>query len=361
VTPCLDGADLASSTITTSTPIVTLIPFTTGIVGRDLWIKVACASGFEFFEASPVVLQELPQQAKYHEIKPQSPSPRRRRFGGLWISMDSSSAIVTVTPVLDGVDQTAQTFALTSQPLVRLNLVDAVVGRDLWAKLSSSTAFEATAVQPIVLEELPQAFQGQIGGTNAGYAGAKVLSGIRVKACTFGAPVTITPVLDGISSGDTLVLTSDADEPTTDILNFTTPVEATDIALSFSDDTELYEWEPVVLYRLPMYRRIWDTGQIDIGASELVWISEIELKVKTPVNLSVSAYIDDMLHRVYTASVGEYANRTTVINIPCDREFKGRVPRLVVTGASEFQPYWLRLWFKGSGNVKQKASIKVTA
>ena len=359
----LNGSATASQTLTATLngmgikqeSIADLSPF------RQMQVRFeqSVASAFKLYDFM-VNYRERPTLQVYMDNKPLVQSPKRRRFGGLTVDIDTLGADATVTPILDGT--ALDPFTVNEEhPQVTTETFESVVGRDLWAQVECATGFEYYQIAPIIIEELPQQFQGYLPGSNIGTSAAKEISGIQIKACTLAATRTFTVYMDGTASSQTFTLLTDDDEPTTEIFNFTALQEAVDIQLFVDGDIELYEWSPVIQYILPAPRRIWDTGPIDTGSQDLTWIREIEIKVKSPVDLTVTPYFDGLPFTAYTARLNGAVNRTTILEVPVGREYKGRVPRIVVTASSEFNPYWIRLWYRGTGNVKQKKALMVKA
>lgn len=183
------------------------------------------------------------------EMKPELPSPSRRRFGGLKVIADTLSGDATITPVLDGSDQATFTMN-TGNPLAKTFTFAAAIGRDLWAKISKATGFELYSVEPLILEELPTKQKGRIAPTDAGYPYRKWFGGIEIRLCTLGAAVTVTPIVNGVSQS-TFSITTGADESTEVTHLFPNPIIGRDIALSFSGDVEIYSWKPQVLMQIP--------------------------------------------------------------------------------------------------------------
>ncbi len=117
-----------------------------------------------------------------------------------------------------------------------------------------------------------------------------------------------------------------------------------------------------VLYLVrPIGVLVWDSGPMDLGTRDLVWIREIRLKVRAEANLIVTPYFDGAAFPAYTAPVGASQSRTAVLSIPVGRFYKGFVPRVVVTSASPFQPYWAEFIRRDSGTVTAKKPIRVSA
>jgi len=83
--------------------------------------------------------QERPEQILYSEIKPLSPSARRRRFGGFTVLCQTYGRPVKVTPVLDAIDRTdLSVTTVFDAPQSKTITFSSIVGKDLWAKLEGS-------------------------------------------------------------------------------------------------------------------------------------------------------------------------------------------------------------------------------
>lgn len=228
---------------------------------------------------------------------------------------------------------------------------------------TANKSFELYSIAPIVLEELPQIFQGRTTSINLGHEGQKAISGVRVKACTLGQQRVFTFYLDGslVSTTFPLTLTSNLNEPTTLTFNFGAEKIFTDIALNVDGEIELYEWIPTVLYKLPPPKLIWDTGYVDIGTQDLTWIREIKIKVRTPVDLTVQPFFDDTGFAAYTVPVGAYVSKTTIFDVPVGREYKGRQPRIVVSASNEFYPYYCEFYYRPTGMSMEKKAFRYQA
>lgn len=312
---------------------------------------------FKLYEWS-IHFRERTQLLMFSENRPLQLSTKRSRFGGLTVSIDTLGLDAKVTPVLDNVD--LPPFFLNSSDLKTQSLTfQSVVGRDLWARIESlGLGYELYQLSPIVLNEFPQPFQGLVAATNAGHPCEKVMSGIRVRLNTLGAPTEIFPMLDGVAEAPFLIQNS-GDDGKDFILNFTSPKTATEIAFRATTPIELYEWAPVVLYTNPCHRRVWDSGPVDIPGKDTVWIREIRVKAKALANLLVTPHFDGVPHAPYTATV--VPGLVDVYPVPVGREYKGRVPRIVVTSTQDFNPYWVEFWFRQTGGATEKKPYRVKA
>jgi hypothetical protein len=193
--------------------------------------------------------------------------------------------------------------------------------------------------------------------SNFGYAGTKVISGLQFRVCTLGQSISFTPIFDGVYQNSFSLNTGS--EPVTYIYELTSQASVVDFAFWTNGDIELYDWKPVVLYTLPLPRQVWDLGEIDVGTGDLVWLREIRLKVRAAANLTVTPYFDDTAKTARTVTV--IAGKTVVYSVPFGRENKGRQPRIIVTSASDFIPWWAECIFRASGNVTEKSQVRIRA
>lgn len=109
----------------------------------------------------------------------------------------------------------------------------------------------------------------------------------------------------------------------------------------------------------PQGRMFVDTGYIDFGHQDLVWIREVMLKVDSPNNLTVKVWMDDVLAATKTVTVTANAMRPYTVSL--GREVKGYQPRITIettnsagTGNVDFEIEWLKIRFRPSGNITQK-------
>jgi len=231
--------------------------------------------------------------------------------------------------------------------------------RAQWRVTGSPSAFRWESVSYQWLD-LPYPFRGRTAETNAGYPGAKVITGVTIRLCTRGVARIITPYFDGVA-GPAFTVTTDTDEPTSHLQAFTATVTATDLSLSFDGDVEIYEWSPVVLYRLPLAVKVWDSGPLDLGVQDLVWLRGVRLKVWTAAaaTFTITPYFDGQPWPAVTATV--LANEPTFVEADCGRGYKGRTPRIVVTSATPFSIYWVELLRRSTSAQTDKKPIRFPA
>jgi hypothetical protein len=308
ITPLVDGNAVAPTTFTydgsavdADVPQTVTFAFTSVSEGKE--VSISFNKDVEIYDWEPESTGELPTQLKAWENKPMQPSSVRRRFGGLNVQIDSGGAAATVTPVLDGTNQTA--LSVTKSALLGASLTfDGVIGRDLWATVASSTAFRVFGVAPIILETFPPLFKGATKEENLGSHARKAFSGVTLKLCTQGSAVTVTVTIDDTDQSTTFSVTTGSSEPDTIRHEFTSPIFGTDIALSFSADVELWEWTPTVMATLPMPFK-GRTLETDAGHGAVKTITGVHLKLCTlAVAVSITPVIDGVNQASHSVTTG---------------------------------------------------------
>ena len=316
----------------------------------------------ELYDWTPLVLYTLPVRIKTYENKPLVPSPTRRRFTGLALHLDAFGGTVTCTPVVAGVDQTPQTLS-NSDLLSTVILENAVVGRDLWCRLTSTTPFSPLSIQPIIVETLPQQMQGTTPRTQVGYVGVKTIAGYQLRLCTLGVPTTITTYIDGIAQPNTFTVTSDKNEPIDYTAAIVMPAEGVEFSVSTDKPVEWYHWTPIVTARRPLGVLAWDSGPLDVGDKDLVWLRKILIKVRAGADLQVVTFFDGNGSPGVTYPIAT-PNVDTILTIPfgrpaAGRAYVGRLPRIVITSTARFYPYWMKLVRRTSGLGTDKPAVEM--
>jgi hypothetical protein len=127
---------------------------------------------------------------------------------------------------------------------------------------------------------------------------------------------------------------------------------------------KLYEWE-LGYRKRPAHRMAADSGFLDFGIQDLVWVREIKMKVCSPSNLSVKVYGDGVL--LSTETIVVTANVDTIYSVPVGRTIRGKQLRVLVetsaaSGVGEigFEPYWIQVRSRRTGDKTQKEYVKVS-
>jgi hypothetical protein len=108
---------------------------------------------------------------------------------------------------------------------------------------------------------------------------------------------------------------------------------------------------------LPMGVKAMDTGPMDLGQQDIVWARRVQIKCRAGANLTVTPYFDDVEFDTVTISVD--AGLTSIYEVPVGRGYFGRVPRLVISSASDFHPYWVEFMHRKTTEVSEKPNTRI--
>lgn len=104
----------------------------------------------------------------------------------------------------------------------------------------------------------------------------------------------------------------------------------------------------------------WDSSLLDFGTQDLVWLRELKLKGRSPVNLRVRVKFDGLTRVDKVVTVGSF-NTDSVWPVDIGPEVKGKLPLVIVepdgvltTPDNGFELYWMSVKYKGSGGITQK-------
>lgn len=354
----LDGASAAAATLTAAkTGEGVAHSILDGVVSVFTQVQIRLTGSFSTFRFYDFGLnyRERPILTTFVEPKPNTPSLQRRRFSGLQVIIDTLGGNAVVTPILDGTAQTPITVN-TSEPTALSLTFDTLVGRDLWATISRSDGFELYQLEPRITETLPPVFRGLTPRGTFGTPGVKSISGLQLRLCTVAVARAITPIVDG-EDQTAVSVTSALDDPTDLTIAFPAAVEGVEVSFRVDGDIELYDWRPLVSAIRPLGVEAWDSGPLDLGTQELVWLREMYLKVRAGAALTVTPWFDGVSFPAVIATPETGVD--TVVRIPVGRAYVGRQPRLVVTSPSPFHPYWIKVVRRTSGLGTQKPALTI--
>jgi hypothetical protein len=206
--------------------------------------------------------------------------------------------------------------------------------------------------------ENPALMWGRTSATNMGNVNSKVMSGVQLRACTLGAARTFSVIIDN-TTASSFSLTSNTNDPISYTHQFSSKKTGKEIALSADGNVELYDWQPHVLYTLPPEHRIWDSGPIDFGSSNFIWIRSLRIKGVIPTGTTISVYFGEALSTTATISASNLLN---IYEVPLGREVRGRQPSLRIDAGSgnTVNLYWVEITFRASGGETQKKTIRVS-
>lgn len=120
----------------------------------------------------------------------------------------------------------------------------------------------------------------------------------------------------------------------------------------------LYEY--AITYRIrPRTRLVWDTGPAFDQDTDFIWLRQFRLKAIAASNLTVTPYFEDIAEAAQTITVS--AGRTRIYPVYLGRSINGRLLRFRVTSTSQFEPYWIQIFYRASGNITEKKSVILRA
>lgn len=291
---------------------------------------------------------------------------QRKVFGDLMWRSDTGGAATSIAIHRDGSASSATSVTATQTGMgvdaYDLGNADSlhklVICTHLQFRVTGSVSAYHLYDFGIQFRERPIPLIGRVVDSRAGSPGVKVFSGYVLTCNTKGEARTITPYLDGVADTQTFDVTTSLEELETETLRFTlNGRRATDIGFAVDGEIEIVDWSPIVTQRQPVGVLVWDSGPIDLGDKELVWLRELQLKVRAGADLVVTPYFDGTAFQQVTIAVT--ANVDSVYRIPVGRAYVGRQPRLVVTSCEPFFPYWIEATRRTTGSASQKGKVRV--
>lgn len=202
VVPVLDGVDQASQSFTTSSKETVAYYFSSDVKAKDISLKISGANYFFFYEIlKPEQLEVLPAPVRFLRLLPQNfGTYARKRFNRISFVMDTEASVVSVVPVLDGVEQVGQNFSSTFKQTLSYFFSGDVVARDVALIVSGASDFYFyEMLKPEMMEILPEPVTFlRIPQNDFGTYARKRFDNIPFILDSRGSTVSITPVLDGV-------------------------------------------------------------------------------------------------------------------------------------------------------------------
>jgi hypothetical protein len=245
VTPIVDDTEVtANATVFSHDGKFTeLLWFTSEKVGTDLGVLIEAASGyFELYNLplDEAVSEKMPTPSKY-TVVPHSNlgTNQRKRFNNIPFVCDPRSATITVTPIVDGVSGTAQTFTAAFRKTFVYEFNDDsgnptdVICTDVGLIISGDGPFEFyEMLKPKEMEVLPDPIKYlRTSETNFGIYAYKQFNNLPFVLNSGGETVSIVPILDGVEQ---TAQTFSSSYKKTHTYLFSTDVRAIDVALKIS-------------------------------------------------------------------------------------------------------------------------------
>lgn len=158
-----------------------------------------------------------------------------------------------------------------------------------------------------------------------------------------------TAAVSGTLLSSTLAVTPTSLVETDPARRFQLRVEGFTTAFRFGGWTLTYQLQPLGI-------RAWDSGPMDLGVNELVWMRDLRVKVQASADLTATITIDGRRQPVVTIPV---THGPKVFEVSLGKGYKGRTPRVVITSTAAFQPYWVEVIARSTTTQLKKPTIRI--
>jgi len=188
---------------------------------------------------------------------------------------------------------------------------------------------------------------------------------LQVDANTGGLALTVAMLLDGSANPetDTYSVTTQGDDIHKQTLRGLADFSRLQLRMTGSFFRFILRFFNVSYRSHPQQVMQIDSGYLQPpGNADFGWIGKVEISTRSPVNLELVPTFDDVEMDALPLVVvpGKTSTYSTILKRGQD---KGRRPLLIVrttnsagTGRIGFEPYWIRIWWKGTGNQNEKVS-----
>ncbi len=250
VTPIIDDVNYGiPATFNNDGKKTERVYFTSETTGTDLGVLIEASAGyFELYDLplGEAISEQLPSPTKYLVLSNNNLGTNaRKRFNNIPFVCDTKGGTITVIPVVDGVNQTSQTFSAAFKKTFVYEFKSGIsptdtICTDLGFIVSSNTEFEFYGLlKPKEMEILPDPIKYlRTSEDNFGIFAYKQFNNIPIVMNTGGATVTVIPILDGVQQ---LPQTFVSTYKKTHIYQFPDDVTAIDVALILSG-TDYFEF-----------------------------------------------------------------------------------------------------------------------
>jgi hypothetical protein len=122
----------------------------------------------------------------------------------------------------------------------------------------------------------------------------------------------------------------------------------------------------VTYTEVPMGVTTWDSGPLDLGTRDLIWIRHVIIKARAAAALTVTCYFDGVAWPAVVAdSRGPVWNVPTIHDATLGRNsqgaYKGYVPRIIVTSTAPFFPFFVELIARATSAETEKKTFRFSA
>lgn len=210
VIPVLDsGVYEGDQLISSFDKVLTSYLFKLEQISTNVGLLLKADSGvFEFYEMiKPREIEVLPDPVKFKFVPYTNlGNTSRKRWIQYALVVDTRDEFITMTPILDGVEQTPLRFRTNRKQSIVYTFNHFAIGTEIACKLSSDSGnqygfeFYEVDVQECVTEKLPAvARYFHIPTTNFGTSSRKRFRQFAFVCDTLGSTATFTPYIDGVA------------------------------------------------------------------------------------------------------------------------------------------------------------------
>lgn len=187
----------------------------------------------------------------------------------------------------------------------------------------------------------------------------KAISNVHLRGDSGGAAMNVSTYVDGsqvASSGIDLVL---ADTAVVSVLGLP---ECRQAQVRLDSTTSGFHLTAIgfTARRVPVAVLAWDSGPVELGGPDLVWLRGVRLKAHATAPLTVTMTFDGRPGGSQIVTPQTLSDPTHLTSWG-GRGFKGRVARVTITSAAVFRPYWVEFIRRDTGRLTDKHQLRVSA
>lgn len=189
----------------------------------------------------------------------------------------------------------------------------------------------------------------------------KVLSNVHLRGDTGGGSVALSVYLNGETRAAASSLITSTESGIA-VASLTDLPECRQVQVRLEGSTSAFRLTALgfMARRVPVAVLTWDSGPVDLGGPELVWLRGVRIKAQATAALTVTTYFDGRNCGPQVVTPETLTDPTHVTSWG-RRGLKGRVGRVVITSPTVFRPYWVEFIRRETGRVSDKRSLKVQA
>lgn len=190
----------------------------------------------------------------------------------------------------------------------------------------------------------------------------KVVSNVHLRGDTGDGAVVLSAYLNGETAtyaGASLITATESGIAVANLIDIP---QCRSLQLRLTGSTSSFRLSALgyTTRRVPVAVLAWDSGPVDLGGPELVWLRGIRIKAIAGAPLSVTTSFDGQSYGTLTVTPETLTDPTHVTSWG-PRGIKGRIVRVVITSTVVFRPYWVEFIRRETGRATDKRSLRVTA